>query len=104
MCLRAYVLGCLAHLRAWRAYVLGVLACLTCLHASLLGVLLCLRALRAYVLAMMKYFTFLPVCMLDVLSIGVLTFCLFTFFCINQGFGIKRKPLIHVNLSQLVSI
>ena len=85
--------------------MLDVLACLTCLSARVLGVLLYSLALRAYVLAMMKCFTFLPVCMLGVLSIGVLTFYLIIyFFCINQGFGIKRKLLIHVNLSLLVSI
>ena len=84
-CLRAWMLTCLVCFNAYvlaclRTSMLGVLACLTCFHARVLGLLLYSRALRAYVLAVMKYFTFLPVYMLGMLSISILTFCLFILF------------------------
>ena len=80
------VLGVLA---CWRAHVLGVFACLhvcvlTCLRACMR--VLCLRASYDMCLA----------CLLLTHS----CFCLIIYFvCINQGLTIKRKLLIHVNLS-----
>ena len=68
--LRASVLTCLARLRAW----------LACMHV------LCLRASYDACLAC--------------LPLTYSRFCLIIYFvCINQGFAIKRKLLIHVNLS-----
>ena len=80
-CLRVYVLAYL------RSYVLGVLGCyrayvLMCLRAWPAFVL---RALRACVLALMKCFTFLRVCVLGVLSIGVLTFLFNYSFCLQKS-------------------
>ena len=80
-CLRARVLGVLA---CSRAYVLGVLTCLACLRACMY--MLCLRA------SYDACFACLP--------LTYSRFCLIIYFvCINQGFAIKRKLLIHVNLS-----
>ena len=73
--LRAYVLACLACLRAWRVCVLGVLMCLTCLHARMLGVLLYSRALLTCFLW----------CVLGVLDIGVLTFLSDYSFCLHKS-------------------
>ena len=115
-CLRACVLACLACLRACvltclRAWCGTVLPCLACLRPYLLAcsrawrarvfdVLAHSRAWCAYVLDIMKCFTFLRFFVLGVLSIGVLTFLSnYLFFCISQGFAIKRKLLIQVNLS-----
>ena len=86
VCLHACVLTCLPAWRAcvltcfrdWRAYVLP------CWRARALGVLSCSRGLRAYVLAMMKCFAFLRVCVLGVLSIGVLTLLSNYLFCLYK--------------------
>ena len=98
-CLRAYVLGMLACYHAWHACKL---LCLACLRARAFDVFACSRASCAFVFA---YFTFLRVCVLSVLVLPCLAlaysrFCLIIYFgSINQGFAIKRKLLIHVNLS-----
>ena len=79
-CLRACVLTCLACLRAG---VFGVFAWLR------VCVFVCLVCLHAYVLAC-----------LACLPLTYSRFCLIIYFlCINQGFAIKRKLLIHVHLS-----
>ena len=88
VCSRVYMFACS---RAWCAFVLcvlgllGMLMCLTCLHACVLDVLLCLCALCAYMLAMMKYFTFLHVCVLGMLSIGILTFLSNYLICLHKS-------------------
>ena len=81
--LRVYMLACLVCLRAcmlpcFRASVFGVLACFR------LACLACSRAWRAYLLAMIKCFTFLRVCVLGVLRIGVLTFLSNYLFCLHK--------------------
>ena len=91
------VLACLACLRVC------VLACLACLRACLLTylcahVLACLRAWRAcmHVLCLRASYDACLAC----LPLTYSRFCLIIYFvCINQGFVIKRKLLIHVNLS-----
>ena len=99
-CLRAHVLGVLA---CSRTYVLGVLTCFrahvrgvfTCLRAHVLGVLTCLRACM-YTLCLRASYDACFAC----LPLAYSRFCLIIYFvCINQGFAIKRKLLIHVNLS-----
>ena len=95
-----------AKLRAWRACVLAclaclcacVLACLACLRACVLTCLACLRAWRAcmHVLCLRASYDACLAC----LPLTYSRFCLIIYFvCINQGFAIKRKLLIHVNLS-----
>ena len=89
-CLRACVLTCLGYLHAY------VLMCLTCLRVCVLTCLTCLRAyvltcllacVFTHVLVMMKYFIFLPVC---VLGVG---FCLiyFTFQYLNLNILTTKK-------------
>ena len=93
-CLRSHVLGVFACLRAC---VLGVLACL---RASVFGVFGCLRACIRVLCLRASY----DAC-LACLALTYSFFCLVIYFvCINKGFAIKRKLLIHVNLSYLVSI
>ena len=88
-CLRACVFTCLACLRAC------VLTCLACLHACVLTCLACLRACM-YVLCLRASYDACLAC----LPLTYSRFCLIIYFvCINQGFAIKRKLLIHVNLS-----
>ena len=87
--LRACVLSCLACSRVWRACVL---ACLACFCVRVLCVLTCLlwwNVLLSYVFAC-----------LACLALAYSRFYLIIYFaCINQGFAIKRKLLVHVNLS-----
>ena len=98
VCLRVSVLTCfrasmLPCFRAWRAYVLACLSCLACLRASrahVLGVLCVLTCLLWWNVLLSSLF----------LCLAYSRFCLIIYFvCINQGFAIKRKLLIHVNLS-----
>ena len=95
-CLRAGVLCVLACLACLPAYVLGVLACL---RTSVLGVLACLTCLRARLLGVL----YLRACYdarLACLALAYSRFCLIIYFvCINQGFAVNRKLLIHENLS-----
>ena len=88
-CLSACVLTCWACSRVWRACVL---TCLACFYVRVLGVLACLlwwNVLLSYVFAC-----------LACLALAHSRFCLIIYFvCINQGFVIERKLLIHVNLS-----
>ena len=89
-----------AKLRAWRACVLACLACLracllTCLRAYVPA---CPRAWHAcmHVLCLRASYDACLAC----LPLTYSRFCLIIYFvCINQGFAIKRKLLIHVNLS-----
>ena len=107
-CSRAHVLGVFACLRA------GLLGVFACLRACVLGMLACLRAyvlasLRSYVLA---YLACLRACIrvlclrasydacLACLPLTYSRFCLIIYFvCLNQGFAIKRKLLIYINLN-----
>ena len=85
-CLRVYVLACLARLCA---YVFA------CLRARELVVLTCLGACMRMLCLRASY----NVC-LACLPLTYSRFCLIIYFvCINQGFAIKRKLLIYVNLS-----
>ena len=96
-CLRSHVLGVFACLACLRAYVLGVLACL---RAFVFGLFGCLRACIRVLCLRASY----DAC-LACLALTYSFFCLVIYFvCINKGFAIKRKLLIHVNLSYLVSI
>ena len=92
--------------------VLGVVACLACLRACVLTSLTCSRAWGAYVLACLACLRAWRPCMrvlclhasydacLACLPLTYSHFCLIIYFvCINQGYTIKRKLLIHVNLS-----
>ena len=98
--LRARVLGVLTCLRA---QVFGVLTCLpayvlVCSRACVLKCLACSHAWRAcmHVLCLRASYDACLVC----LPLTYSRFCLIIYFvCINQGFAIKRKLLIHVNLS-----
>ena len=75
-----------------------VLACLVCLRARVLDVLACSRAWRAcmHVLCLRASYDACLAC----LPLTYSRFCLIIYFvCISQGFAIKRKLLIHVNLS-----
>ena len=95
------LLGVLCVFACWRAYVLGMFACLC---AGVFGVFACLRA---YVLENLACLCACVLCLrasynmsLACLSLTYSRFCLINYFvCINQGFAIKRKLLIHVNLS-----
>ena len=98
----------------WCARRACVLTCLACLRVCMLAYLACLRAyvlvcLRAFVLCV---FACLCACIrvlclhasydacLAYLPLTFSRFCLIiSFVRINQGFAIKRKLLIHVNLS-----
>ena len=85
-CLCVCVLACS---RAWCVCVL------TCLCAC---VLVFLRAWRVCVLACLNARTSYDAC-LACLPLTYSRFCLIIYFvCMNQGFPIKRKLLIHVNL------
>ena len=100
-CLRACVLTCLACLRAY------ALTWLVCLRSCVFGVFACLRAWRGCVLACLSYFCTrvlnLSACYDACLSCSALAYSRFcqiiVFVCINQGFAVKRKLLIRVNLS-----
>ena len=84
--------------RAWRACVLACLTCLACLRAWRACVLTCSACLRAcmYMLCLRASYDACFAC----LPLTYSRFCLIIYFvCINQGFTIKRKLLIHVNLS-----
>ena len=94
-CLRAYVLGvlpclaCLSCSRVWRACVLGFLACFWVHVLCVLACLLWWNVLHSYVFAF-----------LACLALAYSRFYVIIYFvCINQGFAIKGKLLIHVNLS-----
>ena len=88
-CLRVCVLACLACLRAY------VLACLACLRSYVIGVFTCWRACM-YVLCLRASY---DACLAH-LPLTYSHFCLIIHFvCINQGFSIKRKLLIHLNLN-----
>ena len=111
-CSRAYGL---AYSRAWRVCVLGVLKCLAswrayvlaCLRAYVIACLACSRVWHACVLACFVCLCIRVLCLracydafLACLALAYSRFCLIIYFvCINQGFAIKRKLLIHVNLS-----
>ena len=91
--LRTHVLGVLACLRAC---VLGVLTCLACLRAYVLGVPACLACFCTRVFNLRACYDARWTCS----ALAYSHFCLIiVFVCTNQGFTIKRKLLIHVNLS-----
>ena len=93
-CFRAYLLACLACLHVWCACMLAYFACFCVCMLSVLMCLLWWNVLLSYVFACLA-------CLAFVYS----RFCLIIYFvCINQVFSIKRKLLIHVNLTWLVSI
>ena len=104
--LRAPILKEPAKSRAWRAWRACVFACLTCLRAHVLGVLACSRACVLTCSACLRACMYMlclrascDVCF-AYLALTYSRFCLIIYFvCINQGFAIKRKLLIHVNLS-----
>ena len=84
-----HVLGVLACSRAWRVCVP------TCLHSYELACLACLRACMRVLCLRASYDAYLAC-----LPLTYSHFCLIIYFvCIDQGFAIKRKLLIHVNLS-----
>ena len=97
------MLGALARSPTLRAHAPGMLTCfrahvLACLRAS---VLTCLARLRAWLASMhvLCLRASYDAC-LACLPLTYSRFCLIIYFvCINQGFAIKRKLLIHVNLS-----
>ena len=72
--------------RAWRACVL---ACFACLRACVLSVLMCLACFCIRVLNLRACYAGCFACF------GLII----VFVCINQGFTIKGKLLIRVNLS-----
>ena len=105
----------LAYSGALRVWVLRVFACLlagvlgvfACLHAYVLGVFVCLRAcvltcLRSYKRACARVPCLrasYDACLACLPLTNSRFFLIIYFVCINKGFAIKRKLLIHVNLS-----
>ena len=92
-CSRALPVYELAYSRAWRACVL---TCLACLRAYVLGVPACLTCFCTRVFKLRACYDACLTCS----ALAYSRFCLIiVFVCTNQGFTIKGKLLIHVNLS-----